>query len=170
MSFPFIRSDLAQLAAYKPHPGGASAVAPEHIDHLDTNECPYDLPQALKEKLAWAIQHEIEANRYPDGGHLDLRQSIATYATETIQGLATFTIDHISVGNGSDELIRSLLIATCLGGEGSILVANLSSPTVGIQQPLPWIWQKRNKRSSNPRVRQSGLCLWCIPTRPRPTP
>jgi histidinol-phosphate aminotransferase len=28
------------------------------------------------------------------------------------------------VGNGSDELIRSLLIATCLGGEGSILVAN----------------------------------------------
>ena len=125
MSFPFIRSDLAQLAAYKPHPGGASAVAPEHIDHLDTNECPYDLPQDLKEKLAWAIQHEIEANRYPDGGHLDLRQSIATYATETIQGLATFTIDHISVGNGSDELIRSLLIATCLGGEGSILVANL---------------------------------------------
>ncbi|NJK75198.1 MAG: histidinol-phosphate transaminase [Microcoleus sp. SU_5_6] len=27
-------------------------------------------------------------------------------------------------GNGSDELIRSLLIATCLGGQGSIFVAN----------------------------------------------
>jgi histidinol-phosphate aminotransferase len=28
------------------------------------------------------------------------------------------------VGNGSDELIRSILIATCLGGAGSILVAD----------------------------------------------
>jgi histidinol-phosphate aminotransferase len=34
------------------------------------------------------------------------------------------TAANISVGNGSDELIRSLLIATCLKGEGSILVAN----------------------------------------------
>jgi histidinol-phosphate aminotransferase len=30
----------------------------------------------------------------------------------------------VSVGNGSDELIRSLLIATCLGGQGAVLVAN----------------------------------------------
>lgn len=124
MSLPFIRSDVDQLAAYVPHPGGASAVTPEHIDHLDTNECPYDLPKNLKEKLAWAIQEEILANRYPDGGHLELRHQIATYATETTHGAATFTADHISVGNGSDELIRSLLIATCLGGEGSVLMAN----------------------------------------------
>jgi histidinol-phosphate aminotransferase len=124
MSLPFIRSDVAQLAAYMPHPGGASAITPEPIDHLDTNECPYDLPKDLKEKLAWAIQQDIQANRYPDGGHLELRNGIATYATETTQDAATFATEHISVGNGSDELIRSLLIATCLGGEGSILVAN----------------------------------------------
>ncbi len=124
MALPFIRSDVAQLAAYVPHPGGASAVTPEHIDHLDTNECPYDLPKDLKEKLAWAIQHEIQGNRYPDGGHLELRDAIATYATETTQGSAALSPEHISVGNGSDELIRSLLIATCLGGAGAILVAN----------------------------------------------
>jgi histidinol-phosphate aminotransferase len=124
MSLPFIRSDVAQLAAYTPHPGGANAMAPESIDHLDTNECPYDLPPDLKAKLAWTIQHEIQSNRYPDGGHGELRDAIATYATETTQGTARFTSDHISVGNGSDELIRSLLIATCLGGEGSVLVAN----------------------------------------------
>jgi histidinol-phosphate aminotransferase len=132
MSLPFIRSDVAQLAAYMPHPGGVSAVTPEHIDHLDTNECPYDLPKELKEKLAWAIQHEIQANRYPDGGHLELRDAIATYATETTQGTATFTPDHISVGNGSDELIRSLLIATCLGAAGSILVASPTFSMYGI--------------------------------------
>ncbi|HEY9878003.1 MAG TPA: histidinol-phosphate transaminase, partial [Leptolyngbyaceae cyanobacterium] len=37
---------------------------------------------------------------------------------------APFQSEHISVGNGSDELIRSLLIATCAAGQGSILVAN----------------------------------------------
>ena len=36
------------------------------------------------------------------------------------------------MGNGSDELIRSLLIATCLGGEGSILVATPTFSMYGI--------------------------------------
>ncbi|TAG00582.1 MAG: histidinol-phosphate transaminase, partial [Oscillatoriales cyanobacterium] len=36
------------------------------------------------------------------------------------------------VGNGSDELIRSLLIATCLGGAGSIFVANPTFSMYGI--------------------------------------
>ncbi len=38
--------------------------------------------------------------------------------------LSGFGPSYISVGNGSDELIRSLLIATCLQGQGSILIAN----------------------------------------------
>ncbi|TAF39319.1 MAG: histidinol-phosphate transaminase, partial [Oscillatoriales cyanobacterium] len=42
------------------------------------------------------------------------------------------TADNISVGNGSDELIRSLLIATCLGAVGSILVANPTFSMYGI--------------------------------------
>ncbi|HIK43944.1 MAG TPA: histidinol-phosphate transaminase, partial [Leptolyngbyaceae cyanobacterium M65_K2018_010] len=32
--------------------------------------------------------------------------------------------ENIALGNGSDELIRSLLIATCVGGAGSVLVAH----------------------------------------------
>jgi histidinol-phosphate aminotransferase len=125
----FIRSDLAQFTAYTPHPGGCepetdSANRPVMaIDRLDTNECPYDLPGELKEKLAWIYQQEIENNRYPDGGHIALKEAIAAYVNEVspaapVQGV------NISVGNGSDELIRSLLIATCLGGSGAILVAN----------------------------------------------
>jgi histidinol-phosphate aminotransferase len=122
----FIRSDLSQFTAYKPHPSSDTAepVATQ-FDRLDTNESPYDLPVDLKEKLAWHFQQVIESNRYPDGGHENLKDAIAEYVNESA-GLSSplFTSAHISVGNGSDELIRSLLIATCLKGEGSILVAN----------------------------------------------
>ena len=150
---PFIRKDLAELAAYTPHPGGASEESTHSqsvLDRLDTNECPYDLPEELKQKLAWTYQQLIETNRYPDGGHAALKQAIAQYVNESIaesipvpplskgglggvtQPKTAITADNISVGNGSDELIRSLLIATCLGGVGSIFVANPTFSMYGI--------------------------------------
>jgi histidinol-phosphate aminotransferase len=141
---PFIRKDLAELTAYTPHPGGASgesAHSESILDRLDTNECPYDLPEELKKKLAWTYQQLIETNRYPDGGHAALKEAIAQYVNESITipalgGVAlpktAITADNISVGNGSDELIRSLLIATCLGGTGSIFVANPTFSMYGI--------------------------------------
>ncbi|MEG3925862.1 histidinol-phosphate transaminase [Microcoleus sp. T3_D1] len=161
---PFIRKDLAELTAYTPHPGGTSG-EPAHsesaIDRLDTNECPYELPEEFKKKLAWTYQQLIETNRYPDGGHAALKEAIAQYVNESITipalnkgglgaesipvpplnkgGLGGVTLpktaitaDNISVGNGSDELIRSILIATCLGGSGSILVANPTFSMYGI--------------------------------------
>jgi len=145
---PFIRKELAELTAYTPHPGGTSG-EPAHsesaIDRLDTNECPYDLPEELKKKLAWTYQQLIETNRYPDGGHAALKEAIAQYVNESLNvppnkgGLGGVTVpktaitaDNISVGNGSDELIRSILIATCLGGTGSIFVANPTFSMYGI--------------------------------------
>ncbi|MGL5923664.1 histidinol-phosphate transaminase [Chroococcidiopsis sp.] len=134
---PFIRSDLAQFTAYKPHPNSPSGKAvesPISLDRLDTNESPFDLPQELKEKLAWMYQHALESNRYPDGGHAQLKTTIAQYVSESaVLADAGFTSANISVGNGSDELIRSLLIATCLQGEGAILVAN---PTFSMYEIL----------------------------------
>jgi histidinol-phosphate aminotransferase len=115
------------------------------LDRLDTNECAYDLPEELKQKLAWTYQQLIETNRYPDGGHTALKEAIAQYVNESnvpplnkggLGGVAqpktAITADNISVGNGSDELIRSLLIATCLGGSGSIFVANPTFSMYGI--------------------------------------
>lgn len=131
---PFIRSDLAQFTAYKPHPSSdtADSVATQ-FDRLDTNESPYDLPPELKEKLAWTYQQVIETNRYPDGGHETLKDAIAEYVNQSAAlSSSLFTAANISVSNGSDELIRSLLIATCLGGEGSILVANPTFSMYGI--------------------------------------
>jgi histidinol-phosphate aminotransferase len=131
---PFIRSDLAKFSAYKPHPGSSTAKAvPSQLDRLDTNESPYDLPPELKEKLAWEYQQIIETNRYPDGGHETLKNAIAEYANESANVAPSFfTAANISVGNGSDELIRSILIASCVGGEGSVLVANPTFSMYGI--------------------------------------
>ncbi len=117
--FEFLRPDLAALQAYAPQPGGHATAA---IDRLDANENPYDLPAELKEKLAWHYQQVVAANRYPDGSHAPLRAAIARYVSAT--GLEpAIAPEQISVGNGSDELIRSLLLATCLNGRGAILVA-----------------------------------------------
>jgi histidinol-phosphate aminotransferase len=132
MMLPFLRNDLAQLHAYTPHPEAAADLPNVSVDRLDTNECPYDLPEDLKQKLAWTYQHQIETNRYPDGAHAALKQAIATYVSESSQSPALIDSTQISVGNGSDELIRSLLIATCLGGQGSILVANPTFSMYGI--------------------------------------
>jgi histidinol-phosphate aminotransferase len=128
---PFIRQDLAQFSAYKPHPGSDSfePVATQ-FDRLDTNESPHDLPAELKQKLAWTYQQLIETNRYPDGGHEELKSAIASYVSDA--STSTFTSENISIGNGSDELIRSLLIASCVGGVGSILVANPTFSMYGI--------------------------------------
>ncbi|MDJ0679260.1 MAG: histidinol-phosphate transaminase [Xenococcaceae cyanobacterium MO_167.B52] len=141
----FIRSDIAKLAAYTPHPGGETT---HPVDHLDTNECPLDLPQEIKDKLTWLYQQEIEANRYPDGSHYQLKNAIAEYVNESANLGAIIDLPNISVGNGSDELIRSILIATCLGGEGSILVANPTFSMYGILAQtlgIPFVSVDRNE-------------------------
>ena len=141
----FIRSDLTQLAAYLPHSGGTT---PAIVDRLDTNESPLDLPAEIKSKLAWIYQQEIEANRYPDGTHQELKNAIAEYVNESA-ATDNFTSANISVGNGSDELIRSILIATCLGGEGSILVATPTFSVYGIMAQCLGIPVVRISRQAN---------------------
>lgn len=103
----YLRPDLLHLKPY-------DAVLPLAADKLDANEFPLDWPEGFKQKLSLLWEKGIPSNRYPDANHHGLKQAIAAYAGADPS--------QISVGNGSDELIRSLLIATCLGGRGSILV------------------------------------------------
>ena len=119
----FLRDDLAQLAAYQsPHLTGEDK--PPVLDALDTNESPIDLPADIKATLAEQYRAVIAANRYPSSSHQALKQAIIPYVVEsgnlTAERIGT---KNISIGNGSDELIRSIMMATCLGGHGSILVA-----------------------------------------------
>ncbi len=113
-----IRSDLLELNAY------SSDHYSSIEDKLDANEVAVDLPLFLKQKLGDELTNYLSANRYPDGLYLNLRRKIAAYA-----GVSD---DWISIGNGSDELIRSVLIASCLS-RGDILVAN---PTFSMYQIL----------------------------------
>ncbi len=127
----FIRSDLSKLEAYIPT---INEEISQTLDILDANESPFDLPLELKEKLANIYQQQINNNRYPNGSYLDLKLAIANYVNQSGK-LEQNTIlkENISIGNGSDELIRSILIATCLNDQGSILVAN---PTFSMYQIL----------------------------------
>lgn len=149
----FLRSDIAQFAAYSaPHPVPQSdqQAREEKIDGLDTNESPIDLPPALKAALAKQYEQIIEANRYPDGSHTELKQAIAHYAISSSSiAPQTLTLENITLGNGSDELIRSLIMATCLGGEGSILVSDptfsmyaILAKTLGV--PVHTVSRKEN--------------------------
>lgn len=118
----FVRSDLTAVAAYTPNPGGQ--INSISLDRLDHNEVAVDLPHKLKQKLANIYQDSLATNRYPDGSHRNLKKAIAAYINDSSSLNNSIIPANISVGNGSDELIRSILIATCLRGEGSILVAN----------------------------------------------
>ena len=129
----FLRDELTSLQAYTPHPGGAGLQSVQiEIDRVETNESPYDLPPALKQELAQIWIDQIESNRYPDGGHDRLKGSIASYAGASAGSGVSILPSQISVGNGSDELLRSILIATCVGGAGSILVAAPTFSMYGI--------------------------------------
>ncbi len=121
----FLRADLAQLAAYQsPHPTAESASEQPTVDPLDTNESPIDLPDEIKAVLSEKYQQAIAANRYPDGSHFALKQAVLQYAIASSSvNTDAIALANITLGNGSDELIRSVLMATCLGNNGSILVA-----------------------------------------------
>ncbi|GAB4218431.1 MAG: histidinol-phosphate transaminase [Synechococcales cyanobacterium] len=103
-----LRPSLLPLQPY-------DAVVPQRADKLDANEFPLDMPEWFKTKLALVWEKAIASHRYPDANHHSLKEAIADYA-----GVAA---NQVSLGNGSDELIRSLLIITCLEQRGGILVA-----------------------------------------------
>jgi histidinol-phosphate aminotransferase len=119
---PFLRADLAALSVYKSEDSQLSIA---QSDKLDANEVSLDLPQWFKQKLAVIVEQEIQANRYPDGEYLPLKQAIATYVGNRISDR------QISIGNGSDEIIRSLLLISCLN-RGKVLVAEPTFSMYGI--------------------------------------
>ncbi|MEL6815792.1 MAG: histidinol-phosphate transaminase, partial [Cyanobacteria bacterium J06598_3] len=81
----------------------------------------------LKATLASDYQQIIAANRYPDGSCVGLKQAVVDYAVSSGDiSPEIIGVGNVTLGNGSDELIRSIIMATCLGGHGSILV---SEPT-----------------------------------------
>jgi histidinol-phosphate aminotransferase len=69
---------------------------------LDAMENPYLLPEDVSRRISAAVA-DTKLNRYPDPGYRKLKKLISKYCGASSK--------NILVGNGSDELILSVLIA-----------------------------------------------------------
>lgn len=114
---PELRPDLLRLEAY-----GAPQL--EAAVRLNTNECPYPLPEAFAEDLAEAVSR-IPFHRYPDRDAAALRKVLAEHADHPPAG--------VWAANGSNEVIQHLCLA--YGGAGRR--ALVFEPTYGLHSLIP---------------------------------
>ncbi len=103
-----IRADVRAIGGY--HVADASGYI-----KLDAMENPYQLPEPLRAELADRLANAV-LNRYP----------VPTYATLKEKLRATQGIPagfDVSLGNGSDELISIVAVATARQGERAVVLA-----------------------------------------------
>lgn len=114
---PPLRPDLESLSAY---------LAPqiEAPVRLNTNECPYPLPDGFARDLAEAVAG-IPFNRYPDREATGLRKALAEHAGHPFEG--------VWAANGSNEVIQHLCLA--FGGPGRR--ALVFEPTYSLHRLIP---------------------------------
>lgn len=93
---------------------------------LNTNECPYPLPEAYREELAEAVREQT-LNRYPDREAVELRTRLAELTGHDVEGTW--------VANGSNEILQQLLQA--YGGSGRRVV--LFDPTYAMHERIAWV-------------------------------
>jgi histidinol-phosphate aminotransferase len=111
-----IRGEVQQLRPYEPEPAAPPI-------RLDANESPQDVPAELKAEMLESLRR-VPWNRYPDPETLELRERLARR-----EGVSP---EAILVGNGSDELIRDLLLV--YGGPGTRTV--FPAPTFSMYRLL----------------------------------
>jgi histidinol-phosphate aminotransferase len=97
-----IRGDIQSLSAY------AVAHADGYIK-LDAMECPYDLPDAVRDDIATAVR-ATALNRYPESSQDALQKAVRQAFGIPAQAGLLF-------GNGSDELIHMIVQACCQPGD-----------------------------------------------------
>jgi histidinol-phosphate aminotransferase len=103
-----IRADVRAIGGY--HVADASGFI-----KLDAMENPYELPETLRTELADRLANAV-LNRYP----------VPTYATLKEKLCATQGVPEgfdVSLGNGSDELISIVAIATARQGQRAVVLA-----------------------------------------------
>ncbi len=93
---------------------------------LNTNECPYPLPEPFRRDLSDAVG-DLSLNRYPDREAETLRSRLADLHGHTLEGTW--------VANGSNEILIQLLQA--YGGPGRRVV--VFEPTYALHSRLSWV-------------------------------
>jgi histidinol-phosphate aminotransferase len=108
-----IRPDIRQMKPYMPVPYRTGGI------RLDLGESPYGVPSCVRA----ALRDGDTDNRYPDPGYTELRTAIGAYTKQSI--------DRITVGSGSDELIDLWLRLFLMTGDSVINCP----PTFGMYSP-----------------------------------
>ena len=93
---------------------------------LNTNECPYPLPEGFVRDLQVALAR-LSLNRYPDWEAVELRSLLAERTGWPVDGLI--------LANGSNEIIQQVLLA--YGGPGRRVVT--FEPTYPLYSRLSWV-------------------------------
>ncbi len=111
-----VRPSIGRLKAYHVEPFEARVI-------LDANESPYRLPDKVLESL-FIVMAGTEFNRYPDPSAYMLRKMIANKEGVPENGIV--------FGNGSDEIIQSIIGAFCDPGEKILTL----SPTFSMYKQI----------------------------------
>ncbi|MCG9967824.1 histidinol-phosphate transaminase [Pelotomaculum terephthalicicum JT] len=104
------RDDLKVLIPY-------DAPAYPNMIRLADNENPFDFPVEVKNKIFQTIVPQ-DFNRYPDTNAFKLREKLSSYT-----GVAP---ENIMVGNGSDELILTVMLAFGAGAAFAVATPTFS--------------------------------------------
>jgi histidinol-phosphate aminotransferase len=96
-----IRPEILALSAYHVHPA-------KDMIKLDAMENPYILPLFLREEIS-QITADASINRYPDSNAIELKDTLKA-ALSIPAGM------DIMLGNGSDEIIQIIMLATARSG------------------------------------------------------
>ena len=119
-----IRDEIRAISGY--HVADASGMV-----KLDAMENPYRLPEAVRRHVA-AVVADAEINRYPDPGAARLKAALR-------EALELPREADLVLGNGSDELIQMLVMATArpeatvLGFEPSFAMFRLIAAFCGVR-------------------------------------
>ncbi len=112
----WIKPEVRGLRPYEAEPSGPRI-------RLDANESAFDFPEELKREI-WETFAQAAWNRYPDSECRELRKALAER-----EGVSAH---QVLLGNGSDEIIRDLLV--CFGGPGTRTV--FPTPTFSMYRLL----------------------------------
>ncbi|MEX2457778.1 MAG: histidinol-phosphate transaminase [Actinomycetota bacterium] len=156
---PSIRPDLESLAPYR-------APQPEAPVRLNTNECPYPLPEGFANDLAETARG-IGLNRYPDREATALRKGLADHAGHPFDG--------VWAANGSNEVLEQLLLA--YGGPGRrvalftptyVMHAQLARVclTEVVTEPLDEAFRLTERHAEHVRRERPELVIVCSPNNP----
>ncbi len=134
-----IRADLYGISPY-----GAPQIS--DVVALNTNENPFELPKTVQDSIVSRIGEVVHGlNRYPDRDAQVLRSKLAEYISKTTG--SSVSSENIWAGNGSNEILQTLMIAC--GGADHLAIGFTPSysvhPLIAQLTRTPWFAGTRDQ-------------------------